>query len=237
MSHTDYELVEGASARREPVRLCVVQEDVRPSVDLHDDDMVMSFPHLVVRELIALVGFSLFIVVISILFDAPLEELANPLKTPNPAKAPWYFLGLQELLHYYPPLVSGVILPGLAVLGLAVIPYFRINVRRDAFWEKNRKTKLQAMTMAVALLAIFFYFSGAHPVWPIIGSTTAVGGLMIWSGLRETGSAWRGWLRTRSLAFWIFSWFLASAAVLTVIGVLFRGPGWSLTLPWRDGIY
>jgi hypothetical protein len=87
-------------ARRAPVRLVVVQGDREPAVDGADEDLVMTLPHLVVRELVAFLGLSLGLVLMAILVDAPREEVANPLKTPNPAKAPWYFLGLQELLHY-----------------------------------------------------------------------------------------------------------------------------------------
>jgi menaquinol-cytochrome c reductase cytochrome b/c subunit len=237
MSPADYELKADDSARRTPVRLCVLQEEARPPVDLHEDDVVMTFPHLVVKELIALIGFSLVLVLVALLFDAPLEAIATPLKTPNPAKAPWYFLGLQELLHYYPPLVSGVILPGLVVLALAIVPYFDINLRREPFWATHRARKLRASLAVIALLCGVFFFTGAHPIWPIIGPTLVLGGLMVLPGLRITRAPWLQWLGTRSLAFWVFSWFLLSSVVLTIVGVFFRGPGWSFTLPWRDGIY
>lgn len=234
---TAYALAAGEDARRDPVRLVVLQEEERPPVDIHDDQMVMTFPHLFVKELIALIGASLALVIASLIFDAPLEEIANPLKTPNPAKAPWYFLGLQELLHYYPPLVSGVILPGLVVAALAVVPYFDINVKREPFWATGRAVKLRLAAGSVLALCLVFFFTGAHPVWPIIGPTLLVGGFLIWPGLRGTDTPLRHWLGTRSLAFWIFIWFLASAVTLTVIGIFFRGPGWSFTLPWRDGIF
>jgi len=231
------EFERGDDARAVPRRVMVVQEEARPPVDMFEDDMVMSFPHLVVREMIALIGASLVLVIVSLMFDAPLEEIASPLKTPNPAKAPWYFLGLQELLHYYPPLVSGVILPGLALLGLAIVPYFEINLRRAPFWEKDRARRLRLSIAVMALTCVFFFFSGAHPMWPVIGPTLVVGLMMIWPGLRGDGTPLKRWLATRSLAFWIFTWFLASAVTMTVIGVFFRGPGWTFTLPWRDGIF
>jgi quinol-cytochrome oxidoreductase complex cytochrome b subunit len=98
--------------------------------------------------------------------------MANPLKTPNPAKAPWYFLGLQELLHYYPPIVSGVLLPGLVVLALVVIPYFDVNLQRRPFWNPTatrsaRLAKLAGLAAVVAALSLVFLFTGSHPVWPI----------------------------------------------------------------------
>ncbi len=232
-----YEPVSEDDSRVAPVRLTVIQADERAMVDRLDEPKAMSFPHLVVREGVALVGMSLFLVVISLLFDAPLEEIANPMVTPNPAKAPWYFLGLQELLHYYPPFVAGVLLPGLVVFALVGIPYFDVNIRREALWQ-GRAPRRAAVILAVTLvLSIFFYFSSKHPVWPLIIPTLAIGIPMALPGLLGTGSATLSWLAHRSLPFFIFLWFLVVSVVLTVIGTLFRGPGWSFTLPWRDGIY
>ncbi len=237
MARAEARVVVADDAKREPTRLVVVQEEVRPAVDLCDDEMVMTFPHLLVRELIALVAASFVLVVVSLLFDAPLEELANAEKTPNPAKAPWYFLGLQELLHYYPPLVSGVVIPGLAVAGLVVVPYFKVNLERQSIYAGRRASAVVAVLVAVgASLTALFYFTGAHPVWPLIGPTWLVGAMMIAPAvLPESGV--KRWLATRSVPFWVFFWFLVVSVVLTIIGVFFRGPGWTFTLPWRDGIF
>lgn len=231
------------NARIAPVRLVVVQGDERPAVDATDEPVAMTFPHLMIREAIALVSISLFLALLAILFDAPLEEMANPQKTPNPAKAPWYFLGLQELLHYYPPIVSGVVLPGLVVLALVVIPYFEVNLQRRPFWEPSltrraRVAKLGGTAASVAALTLVFLFTSSHPVWPILIPLWAIAGLMALPGLLP-GSRSRAvtTLARASLAFWIFLWFLLVSIALTVIGTAFRGPGWEYTLPWRDGIY
>ncbi len=237
MSASDFEIVAGDDARKDPVRVVLVQEDERPVVDLHEDPMVMTVPHLMVREVITIIAASLFLVLVSILFDAPLEELADPQRTPNPAKAPWYFLGLQELLHYYPPLISGVILPGVVIGALVVVPYFEINLKREPLWTHGRERKLLSIAVATVLVSIFFYVSAPHPVWPIIGPTLFCGGLMMLPGIVGTESRLMDWFARRSLAFWIFTWFLITAVILTVIGVYFRGPGWEFTLPWRDGVY
>ncbi len=238
MTSTGFEVVPGDDAQQDPVRLLVVQEEARPQVDLHDEDLVMTFPHLVVRELIAVIAVSLFIVGVSLFFDAPLEELANPETTPNPAKAPWYFLGLQELLHYYPPLVSGVVIPGLVLVALVVIPYFEVNLRREPFWQKWRSLKVVAVVAVVLSVTAFFYLTGAHPVWPLIGPTVFVGLVMLVPGVFEKKHGrLLTWLGTRSLPFWVFLWFLLAGIVLTAIGVFFRGPGWRFILPWVDGIY
>jgi len=237
---TKFQLVVEEDARCAPVRLVVVQGEQRPAVDVVDEPEVMAMPHLLVREALCLIALSLTLVLLAIFIDAPLEEIANPQKTPNPAKAPWYFLGLQELLHYYPPLVSGVLLPGLVIVALVVIPYFNINLERQAFWQGNRSNrtrKLINLWAAVSVLSIIFLFTGAYPVWPIIIPLWVVALTMSLPAVMPTKNGAIGWLGNRSLAFWIFLWFLLAGVVLTVIGVAFRGPGWEYTLPWRDGIY
>src|ERR1022692_3181372 len=95
-----------------------------PGTD-RDDDRVPSYPYLISREFLAFGLMFTALLVVSFMFDAPLEELANPGKTPNPAKAPWYFLSLQEMLHYAPPFISGVFIPGLLVIVMCTIPYWR----------------------------------------------------------------------------------------------------------------
>ncbi len=220
-----------------PTRLAVVQEQASPLVDVHDEPMVMTFPHLLVRELITIIAVTLACVVLALLFAAPLEELANPLQTPNPSKAPWYFLGLQELLHYYPPFVAGVLIPGVVVAALVVIPYFNVNLERVPFWETARRTKLAAVAGTIVALNLLLYFLAKHPVWPLIGTTIAVSIPMLLPALANASSGPIRWLATRSLAFWVFTWFVVANVVLTIIGVYFRGPGWAFTLPWVHGVY
>jgi quinol-cytochrome oxidoreductase complex cytochrome b subunit len=227
----------GADARAVPVRVVVVQGDERPPVDASDEPMVMTMPHLIVRELIAFLAISLFLVVVSLVANAPLEEIADTTRTPNPAKAPWYFLGLQELLHSYPPLVSGVLMPGLLIVALVVVPYMRINLERVPFAVGRHPRRLLVLWIVIAALVLLSYFTGAQPVWPFIGTLLFVGGCMSVGITSRSRRRAVEWLRSRSLAFWIFTWFLLTATTLTIIGVFFRGPGWSFTLPWREGMY
>ena len=225
------------AATHTPSRLVVVEGDERPAVDVTDEPMVMTMPHLIVRELIAFLALSLFLIVLSLTANAPLEEIASATHTPNPAKAPWYFLGLQELLHYYPPLVSGVILPGLLVVALVVVPYTRINLRRMSLAVHRRARTLLVLWSAILVLGALSYTTGAQPVWPFIGTLlTVAAAITLGVGTRSNGRALT-WLRSRSAAFWVFVWFLLTATVLTIIGVIFRGPGWAFALPWRDGIF
>ncbi len=229
--------VAGSDARATPVRLLVVQGEARPAVDASDEPMVMTFPHLVLREAIAFVALSIVLITISLIFNAPLEEIANPSRTPNPAKAPWYFLGLQELLHYYPPLISGVVLPGILMVALIVIPYFDINLERAPLAKSDRRRTLTFLWTAAVVLTAIFYFTGAQPVWPLIGPLLLVAVAITVALLLRSSGGVVSWLRSRSAPFWIFAWFLLSAVALTVIGIFFRGPGWSFVIPWRDGIY
>lgn len=198
-----------------------------------EEPVVMTWPHLMLRELVAFLALTFVLVAMSLVLVAPLEGIANANVTPNPAKAPWYFLGLQELLHYYSPLVSGVLLPGLALVALAGIPYFDVNLVRAPLWEAARARRLAMVWGAIAVLSVVLAFGGAHAVWPMIVPLWVV-------GLAMTGAAFApesSWLRARSLPFWIFTWFVAISVVLTVVGTFFRGPNWAITLPWRDGIF
>ncbi|MBI3919877.1 MAG: cytochrome C [Armatimonadetes bacterium] len=88
-----------------------------------EENKVLVWPDLVYIELIALGLMTAVLLLVSLVFNAPLEEIANPFKTPNPSKAPWYFLGLQEMLVYFDPWIAGVLLPTLIIVGLMAIPY------------------------------------------------------------------------------------------------------------------
>ena len=139
-------------------------------------DKVNTWPHLMLPEFVALMAMTAFLIFLSAILQAPLLEEANPNVTPNPAKAPWYFLGLQELLSYWDPQIAGVMIP--LVLGLVLWMAF-------PYIDRNPET---------------------HP-------------------------------SKRKFAIMFYTFFLAGAGVLTIIGVLFRGPGWNWTYPWIDGIW
>src|SRR5215469_18720017 len=96
----------GSNALKNPERIVFITRKTSAKVKGEVPGQVMTYPHLLLREAIAFQVLLIAIVLLALIWDAPLEQLANPLVTPNPAKAPWYFLGLQELLHYFPPLVA-----------------------------------------------------------------------------------------------------------------------------------
>ncbi len=104
------------------------------------DDKVHTWPHLVRAEFLCAIVVTLFLLVWALLVDAPLEEPANPARTPNPSKAPWYFLGLQEMLVFFDPWHAGVVLPSLIIVGLMVLPYIDINPKGTGYYcFKDRK--------------------------------------------------------------------------------------------------
>jgi len=166
---------------------------------------------------------------ISLLFDAPLEELSDPMHTPNPAKAPWYFLGLQELLHYFPPVVAGVLIPGLVVLALIVIPYFNVNVEGEGLFVRHRGKRVRIAAIVVVVLCIFL---AVFDVWVALVPTLAVAVFLAVAARQASRGSTSG-LPAKPLSFWIMTWFLAELIVLTAIGTFFRGPGWSWVLPWK----
>ena len=139
-------------------------------------DKVNTWPHLMLPEFISLMAMTAFLIFISAILQAPLLEEANPNITPNPAKAPWYFLGLQELLSYWDPQIAGVMIPLIiGVVAFMAIPYIDRN-------KDNKPSK-------------------------------------------------------RKYAIMLWTFFLAGAVTLSLIGILFRGPGWNWTYPWIDGVW
>jgi len=229
----EFRLELSSDARKVSKRIAFIKERTAARVKKQDEDMVMTFPNLVVREIIAFEVMVILLALVSLFVDAPLEWIANPEHTPNPAKAPWYFLGLQELLHYFPPVVGGVILPTLAVIALIVIPYFRVNIKREGLWKENVKETFVVLATVGGLLSVVLLL---FKVYAMLVPTIVVLGLMLIPRFSRSQTRIIGWLGSRSLAWWIMTWFVMIALVLTAIGTLFRGPEWSWTWPWK-GIY
>jgi len=138
-------------------------------------DRVNVWPHLLAIEFVALLVVLTLLITLAIFLDAPLLEFANFNEQPNPSKAPWYFLGLQELLSYFDPQVAGIIIPTFGAIAIAIIPYI----------DKNPSVR------------------PSH----------------------------------RKFAIMLFTFFIMAAAVLTILGSFFRGPGFNFTFPWEDGIF
>jgi menaquinol-cytochrome c reductase cytochrome b/c subunit len=231
MSEKDFIVGVDSNARKTPVRVAFLTRRTSAQVKVRDEDVVMTHPETFFRVAVAIQVLACVLVAVALLWDAPLEGLADPMHTPNPAKAPWYFLGLQELLHYFPPFVAGVIIPGIVVMALIVIPYFNINVESEGLFLKNRTQRLRIFA---AVVIVFSIFLALFDVFVALVPTLIVAAFMLVAAFTNTAaSGFRGWLVKRPLSFWIMSWFLVELIVLTAVGTFFRGPGWSWVLPWR----
>jgi hypothetical protein len=202
-------------------------------VKAFDESKIQSFPEVLFRAAIAVEALASMLVVISLFFNAPLEGLADASHTPNPAKAPWYFLGLQELLHYFPPVVAGVLVPTLVVLALIVIPYFNINIEAEGLFTKDRANRLRIFWVVGIAFCIFLAaFDVIVALVPTI-ITLLLMALAAYTPPNATSDIRRA-LLAKPLSFWIMSWFLFELVVLTTVGTLFRGPGWAWVWPWRS---
>ncbi len=111
------------------------------------DEKVLCYPNMIFHELVLAMATGVFIWAWSILMNAPLEEAANGNLTPNPSRAPWYFLGLQELLVYFDPWIAGVILPQFIVQGLILLPYIDTNPEQQGYYSyKGRQLEFWVMS-------------------------------------------------------------------------------------------
>jgi hypothetical protein len=230
MEKTKIESGFSSDAKKEPRRIVFITRNTSAKVQDDRGPELMTYPHLLVREAIVFEVLIIAMVVLALFWDAPLEQLANPLLTPNPAKAPWYFLGLQELLHFFPPFVAGILIPTLVLIALIVIPYFHVNVEAKPLWgEKAYKRFAIAVGVTLALLLLLAIFDA----WTIIVPTVLVAALLVASYFSKATSGWMGSLRLKPLSWWVMTWFIATALCLTVVGTFFRGPGWSWVWPWR----
>ena len=119
-----------------------------------DDEKVLVWPDLVYTELICMLALTALLIVWAILLQAPLEEPASSVKTPNPSKAPWYFLGLQEMLVYYDPWMAGVVLPGIVVGGLMAIPFIDFNKAGNGYYTINER-KFAYLTFQFGFLVLW----------------------------------------------------------------------------------
>ena len=153
--------------------LALVKQDAVVRVQKEPDDTVLTWPHLLSIEFFAAAMISVFLLFMGLFVNAPLEELANGNVTPTVAKAPWYFVGLQELLAYFHPTVAGVLAPTVILVGAALIPYIDRGPRGDGGSPRpsDRKTGVMLFTMiAGAGLVITFlgaFFRGPGYAWTL----------------------------------------------------------------------
>jgi hypothetical protein len=144
-----------------------------PYEKTESDEKLFTWPDLVYTELLAMILLTIVMIVWSIALRAPLEEAANPTSSPNPAKAPWYFLGLQEMLVYFDPWLAGVVLPTLIVVGLMAIPYIDTNPRGNGYYSfRERRWEIGVFLYGFLVLWSFLIITGTFlrgPNWSFYG--------------------------------------------------------------------
>jgi hypothetical protein len=149
--------------------LTVVKSGSIQDVKATPQDKVHVWPHLLVVEFVAALACTAFLLIFSVFVNAPLLELANFNQTPNPSKAPWYFLGLQELLKWFHPMVAGVMLPGMGLVGLILAPY---TDRNPSNKPEDRKFAISLFTMfmmywaVLVIIGTFFRGPGFNFIFP-----------------------------------------------------------------------
>ena len=184
-----------SDAKKEPRRIVFITRNTSAKVVDERGPKLMTYPNLLVREAIVFEVLIVAMVLVLFFWDAPLEQLANPLLTPNPAKAPWYFLGLQELLHFFPPFVAGILIPTLVLIALVVIPYFNVNVEGKPLFEKQPAKRLAiVMAVVIALLVLL----AAVDAWTIIVPTVIVAALLLAAYQSKSTTGWLGEMRSEA---------------------------------------
>lgn len=253
-----------AVARREQVASVAAREGPPPSTKEQSERLVYVWPHLVTIEFLSAMLMLITLVLISVVLQAPLEGHANPDRTPNPSKAPWYFLNLQELLLHMHPALAGVIIPGGVVFAaIPLIPYIDRSTADVGKWFGTPKARaictftfIYTFVVETALI-VFDEFVGVKPLlteiakltnqpWIVDPAPLGIGALSMTNVIVPMA------LMTgpivlliillqmiykpdgiRDYMFALFTGFVASYVILTIVGTFFRGQGMHLYWPWH----
>jgi quinol-cytochrome oxidoreductase complex cytochrome b subunit len=206
-------------------------------------EYVLTLPNLILREFVVALCLIAFIMVFALFVDAPLDEAANAGMSPNPAKAPWYFLGIQELLLHFHPLFAVVIIPLLGVIAMTLLPYLTYHDDTEGIWFMSRRGRRLAVLAAVTALIVTPFWVVLDEYWldpmgwlpfmpPAISNgllPTAVLAAMLvvfYMILKKAFSATKDEAIQAS-----FVLLTVAFVILTVTGVWFRGPGMALAWP------
>jgi quinol-cytochrome oxidoreductase complex cytochrome b subunit len=202
-------------------------------------DKVETIPNLIVREVAVALLLLACILFVAMLFNAPLGAKANPGLSPNPTKAPWYFMGLQELLMHFHPLFALCIIPLLLVMALLSIPYVTYQADASGIWFCSAKGR--KMAAACAVIAILVTVAGVlvdeFMIGPVRTGTNTVGSGLVPFGVVLAGCAGLYILLKKKFAATnneavqsLFVLLVTGFVVLTIIGIWFRGEGMKLVL-------
>lgn len=217
-------------------QLAAVVRGRTPAVGRGPEQTVPSMPHLFYAELAVMMLTFLVCVAFALVADAPLTELANPAVPENPAKAPWYFLGLQELVSFS-AFMGGIGIPAIVLIGLALIPYLDRETAGTGEWWGGpggwplvKRSAVVGLAAPLAIEALAIRFGWLREWFPDIPQlvVTAVNPATLLTAVYAGYSIWciRRHASARAGALGLFTCFLAGFLVLTVIGTYFRGPNW-----------
>jgi len=223
-------------APRRTYQLAAIVRGRTPAVGRGPEGTIPSVPHLLHAELAVFMLTVFVCVALALFLDAPLKELANPAVPENPAKAPWYFLGLQELVAYS-AFMGGIGIPTIVVVGLSLIPYLDRESAATGEWFAGpggarlvSRALLFGLGSVIALEALVIRFGWIREWWPTAPQLliTAVnpGTVLTLIYASYSIAVVKRYDSTRSGALALFTCFLAGFVVLTVIGTHFRGPNW-----------
>ena len=215
-------------------------------VDKGPDETIFAYPIVLYLEMILAFGSTLALVLFSLLRDAPLEEIANPFVTTDPAKAPWYLMGLQEMLEHMHPFLAGIALPGLAAVFLILIPYIDTSrVGAGVWFTSKRGKRIVGWTTLYTLIAMtgFILLDDAFSprellrdvLPPILTQSVIPLSIMTFLVVLPVLVLWRfkkGTTNPREVIMVLFTVLFFTGLVLTMTGFIFRGPGFELYWPW-----
>lgn len=222
--------------------LMQIVKGTSPMVGKGPEGTVMSWPNLLILEMLAALGTLVLLILWSLAVDAPLREMANPDLTENPAKAPWYFLNLQELLLHMHPALAGVLLPGAVIIALMAIPYIDKTGRDMGTWFASQKGKKIALVSAIYTslwIPALIIFDEFVRVRTLIKEPEVIPGWLIPMGVIGMLVAIlyfiiKRWQPSRrEVLVGLFTGFAVSYLLMTISSTFFRGLGMHLTLPWN----
>jgi quinol-cytochrome oxidoreductase complex cytochrome b subunit len=208
-------------------------------------ERVTTLPHLINRELIFALVMIAAILLWASFVNAPLESAANPDHSPNPAKAAWYFMGLQEVLMHFHPFFGAIVVPVLSLSALVVLPYLGFDANAEGIWFRSRKGRKMAIVSALTALVtvpilvlvdeFLLDLSALMPSLPTVISNGWVPLAILLLLLMAYSAGIKRLFRANSCETRqsLFTLLIAAFVVLTVIGIAFRGEGMALMWPWE----
>jgi len=213
-------------------------------VDHGPDDSIFAFPVVAILELLLALGVTVLLLLMSLSVNAPLEDLANPTTTTDPAKAPWYFMGLQEMLEHGHPTLMAVLMPTLIVLFVIAVPYIDNSPSGAGVWFTSKRGKKITLFTALYVLIImpaYIFLDSSFPLREIyrgllpdfVLNAIIPGFIMAVIVVLPLLVLLRYKPDAREVMIVLFTVLFISAIVFTLTGFLFRGPGFELYWPWN----